>query len=359
MADKLSSCAKHESKTIVYAAFKGMGDLLCASPVIAAELAKGHIVKLLLFPGSVLSSFVESIEFGANRHNLSSFQLPVPGGLTRLLSFVRQMASFRPDLIWISPHASREASSWKIPLLLWAVKMLYWPHAVLAGARNERLSILFDLTVPLDRSLPYAKREWVAYSHLNGAMPGNLPGSMRFIEKIRLHREKPPRYDLLITPGANAINRLWPLSHYVSLVHMIPRNYRIAVAGLPDDIAKMQRALPKDRQIQFLAGTLEEAICAIAQSRAVLTMDSGSMHFASALNVPGITLFGKDDPASVISTGESILPIYERKFPCQPCRSVHCSQPEVYCMNSILPETVAKALINLLKSSATDVAVTA
>jgi len=224
---------------------------------------------------------------------------------------------------------------------------------------NERLSILFDLTVPLDRSLPYAKREWVAYSHLNGAMPGNLPGSMRFIEKIRLHREKPPRYDLLITPGANAINRLWPLSHYVSLVHMIPRNYRIAVAGLPDDIAKMQRALPKDRQIQFLAGTLEEAICAIAQSRAVLTMDSGSMHFASALNVPGITLFGKDDPASVISTGESILPIYERKFPCQPCRSVHCSQPEVYCMNSILPETVAKALIHLLQSSATDVAVTA
>jgi heptosyltransferase-2 len=268
------------------------------------------------------------------------------------------MLSFRADLIWISPHASREASSWKIPLLLWLVKMLCWPHAVLAGARNERLSILFDMTVPLDRSLPYAQREWAAYSHLNGAMPGNLPGSMRFIEKIRLHRENPPCYDLLIAPGANAINRLWPLPRYVTLVHMIPRNYRVAVVGLPDDIAKMQQALPQDRQIQFLAGTLEEAICAIAQSRAVLTMDSGSMHFANALNVPGITLFGKDDPASVISTGGSILPLYERRFPCQPCQSVHCSQPEVYCMNSILPETVAKALIHLLQNSATDIAVT-
>src|SRR6267154_2177565 len=109
MADQLSPCAKHESKTIVYGAFKGMGDLLCASPVIAGELAKGHVVKLLLFPGSALSTFVELIEFGANRHNLSSFQLPVSGGLTKLLSFVRQMLSFRADLIWISPHASREA----------------------------------------------------------------------------------------------------------------------------------------------------------------------------------------------------------------------------------------------------------
>src|SRR5260370_1363370 len=115
----------------------------------------------------------------------------------------------------------------------------------------------------------------------------------------------------------------------------------------------MQHALPQDRQIQFLTGTLEEAICAIARSRTVLTVDSGSMHFARALDVPGLALFGKDNPTTVIAAGGSILPIYERKFPCQPCNSVRCSQPEVYCMNSLLPETVAKTLIRLLRDSTT------
>ena len=132
---------------------------------------------------------------------------------------------------------------------------------------------------------------------------------------------------------------------------MIPPNYRIAVVGLPSDIEKMRQAIPQNRRIQFLTGTLEDAICAIAQSRVILTMDSGNMHFANALNVPGIALFGKADPASIIPEKGSVLPIYERKFPCQPCESAHCSQPEVYCMNSLLPETVAKALIHVLETS--------
>jgi len=259
------------------------------------------------------------------------------------------MASFRADLIWISPHASQEASSWKIPLLLWLVKTLFWPRAVLAGAWDERLSTLFDLKVPLDRSLPLALREWSAYSRLGGKAE-QFPGFAPFIDSITLHKKHPPTYDLLIAPGANATNRLWPLPHYVSLVQMIPSDYRIAVVGLPSDIERMRQILPQNRQIDFLTGTLEEAISLIAQSRVVLTMDSGNMHFANVLNIPGIALFGKADPVSIIPKNGSMHPIYEKKFPCQPCNSAHCSQPQVYCMDSIPPQTVANALIRLLQN---------
>ena len=357
MPNELSCYERGKSKIVVYGAFKAMGDLLCASPVIASELAKGHTVKLLLFPGPVLPNFVELIDFGPNRKNLQLFQLPVSRSLIGFSSFIKQMFSFRADLIWISPHASRQASSWKIPLLLWIVKKLCWPRAVLAGACNERLAALFDLKVPLDRSLPYAEREWAAYSRLNDTKPASLPPRASFIQGIRVHRQSPPRYDLLLAPGANAKNRTWPLPHYVSLVERIPANYRIAVLGLPDDVEQMRAALPQNRGVHFLTGTLEDAICAIAQSRVVLTVDSGTMHFANALSVPGITLFGKDDPATVISAGGSILPIYEKKFPCQPCNSTRCSQPDVYCMNSILPETVAKTLIPLLQHRTEDTVV--
>jgi heptosyltransferase-2 len=130
---------------------------------------------------------------------------------------------------------------------------------------------------------------------------------------------------------------------------MIPSDYRIAVVGLPGDIARMRQVLPQNRQIDYLTGTLEKAISLIAQSRVVFAMDSGNMHFANALNIPGIALFGKADPASIIPHNGSVRPIYERKFPCQPCNSAHCSQPQVYCMDSIRPETVASALIRLLQ----------
>src|SRR6266481_1469636 len=205
MAKKPRYSPKEAHRTIVYGAFKGMGDLLCAAPVIACELSKGHVIKLLLFPGSALSGFVKLLDFGQNSHNLSSFQLPVSGGLATRLSFLRQMASFQADLVWISPHASREASSWKIPSLLWLVKKLSWPRAVLAGAWDERLSTSFDIRVPLDRSLPLALREWVAYSHVADGF-GQFPGFVPFIESIAIHKKRPPAYDLLIAPGANATN---------------------------------------------------------------------------------------------------------------------------------------------------------
>jgi ADP-heptose:LPS heptosyltransferase len=350
MAKKPRYSPKEAHRTIVYGAFKGMGDLLCAAPVIACELSKGHIIKLLLFPGSALSGFVKLLDFGQNSHNLSSFQLPVSGGLTKRLSFLRQMASFQADLVWISPHASREASSWKIPLLLWLVKKLCWPSAVLAGAWNERLSTLFDIRVPLDRSLSLALREWVAYSQVADGF-GQFPGFVPFIESITIHKKSPPTYDLLIAPGANAANRLWPLPHYVSLVQMIPLEYRIAVVGLPSDIEKMRQVLPKNRRIELLTGTLEEAISLIAQSGVLLSMDSGNAHFANALNTPGIALFGKADPASIIPETGTMRPFYEKRFPCQPCNRAHCSQPQVYCMDSIAPEAVAKALVRLLQNT--------
>jgi len=357
MPIELNSSQNSGTKTIVYGVFKGMGDLLCAAPVVRFELDQGQTVKLLLFPGATLSNFVELIDFGPNRHNLHLYQLPLSGGPARFLAFLRQMASFPADLVWISPHASRKASSWKIPLLLWSVKTLFWRRAMMAGASDERLSSLFDLRVPVDRCLPLAKREWTAYSQLNSGMPRNFPGFTTFIEKIQPQQGSSPLYDLLIAPSANARNRVWPLENYTSLVMLIPSNYKIAVVGLPNDIEKLQKILPKNRHIQFVSGTLEDAVRAIANTRVVLSMDSGNMHFANALHLPGIALFGKADPKSIIPLDGSMHAFYEKKFPCQPCESAGCSQPEVYCMNSIFPEEVAKSLTRLLKKTPVDIGV--
>jgi heptosyltransferase II len=332
---------------ILYCAFKGMGDLLNAAPVIAQELDDGHTVKLLIFPGFSLENFVELLDFGLNRDNLELVFLPVSGRPREVVSFLAKLSKIRPELIWISPHVP-VGGAWKIPMLLWVIKKIFWPNARMAGASSERAAFLFDEKIDVDRNLPIKDREYVAYSALGRRkiQPGRR--DILFVDHIRRIREEPPRIDLLIHPGANAANRRWPWNHFGELVRQIPAHYRLAVLGLPDDIAKMRGVLPGDRDIQFLSGTLEFALRAISSSKVVLTMDSGTVHFADSLGVPAVALFGVVDPKIVIGRGGSVVPIYEPKFPCQPCGKASCSQSEVLCMNSIRPERVAEAVNALL-----------
>lgn len=336
--------------TVVYGAFKGMGDLLSAGSVIRALLDRGHTVKLLLFPGMTLEEFVRLIDFGPRAANLEIVFLPVAGGFGAWRTFLRQASRFHADLIWISPHAPRQASSWKIPLVLWLTRALCWRGAKIAGAASEPMSALFDFRIAVDRDLPIAQRENRAFALLQGD-PGMEIPRVQFVERIRRHRDAPPRCDLLIHPGANASNRTWPYGHYEEVLRQISPECRVTVLGLPRDLDEMRRVLPADRGIEFISGSLEDALVAIAGARVVLAMDSGTAHFASFLNVPAVALYGKSDPDTIIGRTGSVLPIYEQKFPCQPCGRAVCTQTEVFCMNTLRPETVAAAVLKLLAES--------
>jgi ADP-heptose:LPS heptosyltransferase len=221
----------------------------------------------------------------------------------------------------------------------------------MAGAESERLSFLFDVCIPVSRDLPLAEREYQTFASVGTGSATTEPARPLFVERIRKHREEPRAIDLLIHPGANVANRRWPWAHFAALVALMPSRYRIAVLGLPSDIHEARQVLPADRDILFFAGSLEEAIKTIASTRVLFSMDSGAAHFAACLNVPTVALFGKSDPASIIGFRGSVRPLYERRFPCQPCGKATCSQPEVLCMNSISPESVAQALLRLLEPS--------
>ena len=338
-----------QSLEIVYGVFKGMGDLLNAAPVIAEELNRGHKIKLMIFAKFGLEDFLRLVELGPNRGNLEIVHVPIPVSIGAIKQFISLASALDPDLVWISPHAPRKAASWKIPLLFWLLKSTLWRGACLAGADSEPLSFLFNIKVPVDRELSLLEREYRSFATLNGNDVDGVPPRISFIERIQKCRDREPIYDLLIHPGANAANRSWPHKYYPELLAMIPEHYNIAVLGLPKDIENLRQIFPAGREVSFLTGTLEEAITAIASARLLFTMDSGNVHFANFLNLPNVAIFGKSAPDSIIGTWGSALPIYERKFDCQPCGRAVCTQKEVYCVNSIAPETVANALLPLLQ----------
>jgi heptosyltransferase-2 len=330
--------------SVVFGVFKGMGDLLCAAPVIQWELRRGSSIHLLIFPGSTLREFCGLIDFSPHQDKLHVHAVPVSGGFARLKEFFAEMRQIAPEMVWISPHAPAADSSWKITLMLRMLQLLFWPDARLVGAESERLSTLFHLRLAVDRSLPLREREWNAYRLTRGPELSVKPPKIRFVPWIYSRRQKPPRYDLVIHPGANAKNRSWPLSKYPALVKDLPRSWRIAVLGLPSDLAPLQETMPADRGIEYVRGTIGDSIATLASARLLLIMDSGNMHFAQVLEVSAVAVFGYTDPADIIDLSGCVDAVYEQRFPCQPCRKATCSQPEIYCLEGVEPRVVAERL---------------
>ena len=333
---------------IVYGVFKALGDLLCASAVIAHELRFGSTIHLLLFPSPLLVELLSLIDFGPSRSQLHLHFLPTTAGLNDWTRFFTEMRNIKPDRIWISPHAPREASSWKLPAVLQIIRIACWKGAPLTGADSERGAFALNDRVPLDRSLPLVDREWEGYRMAFSGLPEHVQ-PVRFIPRLMRLTDSVPEFDLLIHPGANAKNRSWPNEYFAQLVSLLPSSTRIAVLGVPSDIIAMRKVLPSNRSIQYRSGTLTEAITTIASTRLLLTMDSGNVHFAQTLGVRAVALFGKSDPANIISLAGTITAVYEPQFRCQPCGKATCSQPAVYCMNALTPELVSNPLLALLK----------
>jgi hypothetical protein len=326
------------SRRIVYGAFKGYGDLLSAAPTIISELNSGAEVTLLIFPQ--LLPFVGILDFGPNSARLTPTLLPVPMNIRSFREFLRSASKLSPDLVWISPHAVRHSASWKIPMLMSWIRNRFWPNATLAGVASEPGARMFDIKIPINRGLPIASRERTAYA-LASRLPETAPPErVKFIDRIDRLRMQIPRHDVVFHPGASWDNKKWPLPNSTELVKRLSVDFRLVVLGLPDELLPLRSAFsPDDLGIEFMTGSIEEAVTTIAQSRLAITMDSGAMHIAAALDVPTISLFGPTNP-QILPEGTGIAPMYQEKLACQPCWSPHCTQDSVYCMELLTTHAV-------------------
>jgi heptosyltransferase-2 len=335
----------------LFGVFKGMGDLLWASPVIRAELDRGFAVHLLVFPNPSLISFCSLIDFGNNSDRL--YLHSIPEGFKGLFAFMREMRTLSPKYIWISPHAPAADASWRVPLLLHLLRRLFWREARLIGTDSEPFASLFDERLEVDRTLPLSYREWMAYRQFRrgDSLPAEPPRPS-FIAAVSDARNQAPIYDLIIHPGANARNRIWPHDKYPALLAALPAHWKIAFLGLPSDIAAVQAVLPPGapERYDFLTGSVSEVLQVLATARLLLVMNSGMMHFAEVLGVPAVAIFGQQAPADVIGEGW-IIPVFQISVPCQPCGRATCGQPAVYCLTQLNAGYVAGRLVQLASAS--------
>lgn len=332
----------------VFGVFKGMGDLMSVAPAIIVELNSGKRVTVIVF--AAVRSIVDLLDWQGNRDHLDVVTAPSSSSIREMFAFIGQLASLNPNFVWISPHAPAAARSWKVPLVVWIIKGLFWRNAIVAGVDSERFSRLFDVRVPVDRRLPLAAREWTAYSMIRNNRVGEAPG-LKFRPDIERHRDAPRELDILIHPGANAANRKWPADHFAELIGMIPVELRVGLVGLQSDIEPIKEAMAGGRAIEFYVGSLTDAITAMAKARVLLSMDSGTTFFARALRVPTVALFGPVNPVSVLASNDTMVAIYEQRWSCQPCGNSTCQHAKNYCMIAIEPRQVLLSIMSQLRIS--------
>ena len=160
--------------------------------------------------------------------------------------------------------------------------------------------------------------------------------------------------EIILCPGAAWKMKRWPLPHWVELVKNLHDIKFVVLGGKEDHFCEDLSAVDPSRIVN-IAGklTLIQSCQLIAKARLVIAADTGLIHVADILGVPGISLIGPT--AFGFPSGESIV-VMEKDLPCRPCTKDgrgKCSQ-DVWqrCMVEISPGEVAFKVREMLGPSA-------
>ena len=90
-------------------------------------------------------------------------------------------------------------------------------------------------------------------------------------------------------------------------------------------------------------------LCALLKGMDLLvTVDSGPMHWADALGVPLVAIFGATDPARTGPYRQLAHVVVKEGLSCRPCHSRTCARGDLACLRTLDVETVFQAALERL-----------
>lgn len=161
---------------------------------------------------------------------------------------------------------------------------------------------------------------------------------------------------LVVHPGAAyGASKRWPAKYFREVCNnwIQSRGGKVVVLGLANESAtanEVINGLPPDSIFNLVGKTsLAELMYVLKMADLCLCNDSGTMHLAAALNVNGIAFFGSTDPFTTGPLGGKWIVLMKQQD-CSPCFSRECinSEKDYKCLTSITPDSVSKAIEQLL-----------
>ena len=167
---------------------------------------------------------------------------------------------------------------------------------------------------------------------------------------------------IVINPGFSGIqkpgyrsHRAWPLAHWQKLLGLL--NGSAGVSVLVNGTAAEQRdfasLLSTDGVYSLFGSSITTLASTLINAKALITVDTGTMHLATALKTPVLALFGPTNPALTGPYSHEVpTRVLESGVDCHPCvgtpEQKSCSFNR--CMSELDPEHVFEQY-HLLTSS--------
>ncbi len=270
-------------------------------------------------------------------------------GFSGLLRFADQLKAERFDYIY-DAHSNHRSKIIRAKLLLRFGKR---PKLIIRHKERFKRTLLFKLGIN--------KFDWPFIGAESYRLPLQKWGITSFDDKfqdwqfpaqvIERFKGSIPQKCITLVPSANWAMKRWPLSHWCSLVELMPDYTFKVLAGPSDDFCEQIRSVAPDR-VENLAGqcSIMETSYIVSQSKLVVSGDTGFMHAADLFGTPAIALMG---PTAFGYPARETSQVLEVELRCRPCTKDgrgNCSQ-DVYqrCMVDITPQRVAERARKMLE----------
>lgn len=266
-----------------------LGDVVMALPLLRALRASRPDAELTLIAKPQFLPLLESWRVADRLHPLP------PQGLGYFAHFWRLRRVYPDTWLLFTNSVRGDLEAW-----LSGCRQRF--GLVRTGKRRPLLSHAFVVPAEFDERTHHQLELWENFlRHFGLAVaPDRSPLSP---SPITLDPSPAGRSPVgLICGSENNPAKRWPVSHWRSLIELLPAE-RFVLFGTANDLAiTTEVAAGFGEKVENLAGrTALPVYCARLRScRLLVTNDTGGMHLANALGVPLIALFG---PTNAIRTG--------------------------------------------------------
>ncbi len=148
----------------------------------------------------------------------------------------------------------------------------------------------------------------------------------------------------------------WPMERFAAMANMVSAHHshvEWVLYGAPGEKEQGAQlsAMLTAKHLNLVGQTsLTDLIECLRECNLLVTNDTGTMHLASALGVPTVSLFGSTEPILTGPRGPSHT-IVRHHVPCSPCFKRECPLGHYNCLTGILPTQVAEAVARQLMLS--------
>lgn len=226
-------------------------------------------------------------------------------------------------------------------------------HFVRRSKDRVRRILLFKFRLNLFPQ-PYLGRQSYLWPLQSWGVKLHYPGPFQVADQelspeLARLAEKP---FIALAPSAAWPLKVWPESHFRDLIARMPQHRFLVLGGPMDEFCQHFQDDFPDRVVN-LAGKLKlrESLAFVRRADALVSGDTGLLHWADSLEIPTIALLG---PTAFGRPWAPTSKVLERKLPCRPCTKDgrgKCSE-SVYkrCMVDISPVEVENRLHQLVES---------